>query len=82
MAQTVKNLLPIVQETLVGSLGRKDPLEKRMVTHYSIFAWKIPWTEKPVRLQSLGLQRVGHDCSDLEHIHIQLHIEIADENFQ
>ena len=71
-----------MQETQVWSLGGKDPLEKRMATHYSILAWKIPWMEKSGRLQSLRLQRVGHDCSNLEHIHIELHIEIADENFQ
>ena len=45
----------------VGSLGGKDPLEKGMATHSSIVAWKIPWTEEPGRLQSMELQRVGHD---------------------
>ena len=44
-----------------GFLGWKDPLEKEMATHYSIFAWRIPWREEPDRLQSMGLQRVGHD---------------------
>ena len=45
-----------------GSIpGRKDPLEKEMATHSSILAWKIPWTEEPGGLQSMGLQRVGHD---------------------
>jgi len=44
----------------VQSLGREDPLEKEMATHSSILAWKIPWTEEPGRLQSMGLQRVGH----------------------
>ena len=53
--------LPAVQETWVRSLGREDPLEKEMATHYSTLAWKIPWTEEPCRLQSLGLQRVRHD---------------------
>ena len=43
---------------LVQSLGREDPLEKEMATHFSILAWKIPWTEEPDRLQSVGLQRV------------------------
>ena len=43
------------------SLGWEDPLEKRMATHSSILAWRIPWTEKPGRLRSMGLQRVGHD---------------------
>ena len=56
----VKNL-PATWETWVQSLGQEDPLEKKMATHSSIHAWKIPWTEEPVRLQSMGLQRVGHD---------------------
>ena len=60
MAQTVKNL-PAMQETQVRSLGREDPLEKEMATFSSILAWKIPWTEEPGRLQSMGSQRVGHD---------------------
>jgi len=50
-----------MQETQVQSLGQEDLLEKEMVTHSSILAWKIPWTEKPVRLQSMGLKRVGHN---------------------
>jgi len=54
-AQSVKNL-PAMQETQVWSLGQKDPLEKEMATHSSILAWEIPWTEKPGRLQSMGLQ--------------------------
>ena len=48
-------------ETWVLSLGREDPLEKAMAPHSSILAWKIPWTEEPGRLQSMGSQRVGHD---------------------
>ena len=60
VAQTVKNL-PAVLETQVGSLGQEDPLEKEMATHSSILAWKIPWTEEPSKLQSMGSQRVGHD---------------------
>ena len=60
VAQTVKRL-PAMRETQVQSLGREDPLEKEMETHFSILAWKIPWTEKPGRLQSMGLQRVGHN---------------------
>ena len=52
--------LPAVQETWVQSLGWQDPLEKEMATHSSTLAWKIPWTEEPDRLQSMGLQRVGH----------------------
>ena len=53
--------LPTIQETWVGSLGREDLLEQEMATHSSILAWKIPWTEEPGRLQSMGSQRVGHD---------------------
>ena len=60
MAQMVKNL-PEMQETWVQSLGQEDPLEKGMATHSSILAWRIPWTEEPDGLQSIGLQRVGHD---------------------
>ena len=45
----------------VQSLGQEDLLEKEMITHSSIFAWRIPWTEEPSGLQSIGLQRVGHD---------------------
>ena len=67
----VKNL-PAMQETQVQALGQEDPLEKGMATHSSILAWRIPWTEEPGmlwsmgteepgRLQSMGLQRVGHD---------------------
>ena len=53
--------LPTMRETQVQSLGWKDFLEKEMATHSSILGWKILWTEKPGRLQSMGLQRVGHD---------------------
>ena len=60
VALTVKNL-PAVQETQVQSLGREDPLEKEMATHSSILAWRIPRTEDPGRLQSMELQRAGHD---------------------
>ena len=60
MAETVKNL-PAVEETQVLSVGWEDPLEKEMAIHSSILAWKIPWTEEPGRLQSMGLQGVGHD---------------------
>ena len=59
MTQMVKNL-PATQETQVRSLGRKDPLEKGMATHSGILAWRIPWTEEPGGLQSMGSQRVGH----------------------
>ena len=60
VAQMVKSL-PATWETGVPSLGREDPLEKEMVTHSSTLAWKIPWTEEPGRLQSMGSQRPGHD---------------------
>ena len=60
VAQGVKRL-PAMQETWVRSLGQEDPLEKEMATHSSTLAWKIPWTEKPARLQSMGSQREGHD---------------------
>ena len=60
MAQRLKRL-PAMQETWVQSLGLEDTLEKEMATHSSILAWRIPWTEKPSRLQSTGSQRVGHD---------------------
>ena len=60
VAQTVKNL-PAMQETWVQSLGQKDHLEKEMATDSSILAWKIPWTEEPGGLQSVGSQRVGQD---------------------
>ena len=53
--------LPAVQETLVRSLGQEDALEKEMATHSSILAWKIPWTEEPDELRSMGSQRVRHD---------------------
>ena len=60
MAQRVKNL-PAMQETWVRSLGQEGPLEKEMAIHSSTLAWRIPWTEKPGRLQSMGWQRVRHD---------------------
>ena len=60
VAQLVKNP-PAMQETWVQSLGREDPLEEEMATHSRILAWRIPWTEEPRGLQSMGLQRVGHD---------------------
>ena len=60
VAQTVKRL-STVQETRVRALGWEDPLEKEMEIHSSTLAWKIPWTEEPGRLQSMGSQRIGHD---------------------
>ena len=53
--------LPAVREIRIQSLGQEDSLEKEMATHSSPLAWKIPWTEEPGRLQSMGSQRVGHD---------------------
>jgi len=63
MAQVVKNLPAVqeLQEMRVRSLGQEDPLEEGTATHSSILVWRIPWTEEPGRLQSIGLQRVRHD---------------------
>ena len=60
VAQMVKRL-PAMRETWVQSVGREDLLEKEMATHSSTLAWRIPWTEEPGRLQSMGSQRVGHN---------------------
>ena len=60
MAQSVKNL-PAMWETQVRTLDWEGPLEKEVATHSSILAWRIPWTEKPGRLQSMGSQRVRYD---------------------
>ena len=60
VAQTVKRL-STMWETQVRSLGREDPLEKETAIHSNTIAWKIPWTEEPGRLQSMGSQRVGCD---------------------
>ena len=62
VAQMVKHL-PTMRKTRVQSLGWEDPLEKAMASHSSILAWKIPWMEEPGRLQSMGSQGVGYDCS-------------------
>ena len=59
VAQLIKSL-PAVQETWVESLGQEDSLEKEVATHSSILAWRVPWTEEPSSLQSMGLQRVSH----------------------
>ena len=59
VAQTVHLLS--MWETWIRSLGREDLLEKRMARHSSILAWEIPWTEEPGGLQSMGMQRVGHN---------------------
>ena len=60
VSQMVKDL-PAMRDTQVQSLGWVDPLEKGMATHSSILAWRIPWTEEPGKLQSMGLQRVQHN---------------------
>ena len=60
VAQMVKNR-PVMQEIWIQFLGWEVPLEKEMATHSSILAWRIPWTEEPGELQSMGLQRAGHD---------------------
>ena len=60
MVKKKKNL-PAMWETKVQSLGLEDLLEKEIATHSSILAWRIPWTEEPGRLQSMGSHRVGHD---------------------
>ena len=58
----VKNM-PAMQEMQVRFLGQEDPLEEDMATHSGILAWRVPWTEQPGGLRSIGLQRVKHDCS-------------------
>ena len=58
----IKNPLPM-KETQISSLASEGPLEKEMATHSSILAWEVPWTEEPVRLQSMGPQRVGHNLT-------------------
>ena len=60
MVQMVKNL-PAVQESRVPTLGPEDPLEEGVATHSSILAWRIPWTEEPGELQTIGSQRARHD---------------------
>ena len=60
MAQMIKSL-PAIQETQVQSLDWNDPLKKRMATHTSVLAWRVPWTEEPDGLQSKGSQRVEHN---------------------
>ena len=64
----------------VQSLGREDPLEEGMATHPSILAWRIPWTEESGGLQSMGLQRVGHDGRDVAHTPEEKAEELGPEN--
>ena len=77
VAHMVKNA---IQETQVQSLGGEDPLGKGMATHCSIFAWRIPWTEKPGGLQSMGLQRVGHNWGT-KYIHTYILITFLNSHF-
>ena len=65
-----------MQETRVQSLGWDDPLEKEMATHSSVLAWRIPWTEEPDGLQSMGLQRVGHNWATNTHTQTGKQLEI------
>ena len=78
VAQTGKNL-PMTQEIepRVQSWGREDALEKGMATHSSILAWKVPWTEEHGELQSMGLQRVGHDWATNIHTHTELTYSVS-----
>ena len=64
VAQMVKNL-PAMQETRIQSLGQEDALEKGMATHSTVLAWRIPWTQEPGGLQSMGSQRIRHNCSSV-----------------
>ena len=61
MVTQMVNSLPVMPETRVSSVGQEDPLEKGMATYSSLLAWRIPWTEEPRGLQSMGFQRVRHD---------------------
>ena len=61
-----------IQELQVGSLGQEDPLEEGMATHSNILTWRIPWTEEPGGLQSIGSQRVGQNRSDRACMHTRL----------
>ena len=70
--------LPTIRETQVQSLGQEDLLEKEMATHSSTVAWKIPWTEKPGRLQSMGSQRVRHDSATNTHTDARAHTHTQD----
>ena len=70
----VKNPYAMLEKEMwVQSLSREDPLEGEMATHSNILAWRIPWTEEPGGLQSMGSQRLGHDRSNLTHTHTKAH---------
>ena len=72
-----------MQETRVQLLGQEDPLEKETATHSSVLAWRIPWTEEPGRLQSMGLQRVRHDLATKPPLHAELELtKSATDKFQ
>ena len=79
VAQMIKNP-PTMQETQVPSLGWEDPLEEGMATHSSILAWRIPWTEEPGGLQSMGSQRVGHNWATKHSTSLQKHGKVYREN--
>ena len=68
--------LSAMQETWVRSLGQEDPLEKEMEAHSSILAWKVPWIAEPRRLQTMGSQRVGHDCTTSLHMYMHIRFSI------
>ena len=72
MAQSVKHL-PAMQVTQALSLGREDPLEKGMATHFSILVWRIPWIEEPGELWSVGSQRVGHNLANKQQLCKNVH---------
>ena len=77
VAQTVKNL-PTIHKTWVRSLGWENPLKKGMATHFSILAWRIPWTEEPGGLHNMESQRIRHDW--LIHLYIFIRIPEGEEN--
>jgi len=74
LTQMAKNL-PAMQETQVQSLGQEDPLEKGMATHSSILAWRIPWTEEPSKLQSMGSRRARRNLASDTHRMIKRTLE-------
>ena len=77
MAQMVRNL-PAMQETWIQSLGWEDPLEKGMATHSSILAWRIPWTEEPGGILSMGLQRIRHDWATNTFTFIYIEVRVQE----
>ena len=80
VAQTVISL-PAMWEIWVQSLGQEDPLEKEMATHSSLVAWRIPWTEEPGRLQSMGSQRVRHDRATNTHTR-KVHVAATEVSYK